>query len=145
MKHRFGQSTAVLLILLIPLAASPFASLTNLLPPFLLDRWMTLRGTASWYSESDRGINERTASGERFDDSKKTCASWDYPFGTYLQVTNQDNGRTVICRVNDRGPSPQLDRALDLTKSAFEKISDTGTGLIEVSVKPLAFDPSQGS
>ena len=61
------------------------------------------RGTASWYSETDPGINLRTANNEIFDDSKLTCASWYFPFGTYLKVENEANGESVICRVNDRG------------------------------------------
>ena len=95
------------------------------------------RGTASWYSENDPSINLRTANGEIFDDSKLTCASWDFAFGTRLQVTNLANGKSVVCRVNDRGPHKRLKRLIDLTKSAFGKISSTRQGIIHVSVMPL--------
>ena len=81
-------------------------------------------GIASWYSESDPGINIHTANGEVFDDSKITCASWDFPFGTYLKVTNFENGRSVVCRVNDRGPHERLKRLIDLSKASFEKIGN---------------------
>jgi rare lipoprotein A len=94
-------------------------------------------GIASWYSRSDRGIKKRTASGAIFDDSKRTCASWGFPLGTRLWVTNLRNGRSVICVVNDRGPSKKLKRLIDLTKTAFREIADPKLGLVRVSVVPL--------
>ncbi len=94
-------------------------------------------GTASWYSESDPFINLRTANGEIFDDTKMTCASWNFPFGTRLKITNLQNGRSVIVRVNDRGPAKRLNRLIDLTRSAFRKIADTKTGIIKVRVSRL--------
>jgi len=92
-------------------------------------------GTASWYSESDPGINRNTANGEIFDDSKKTCASWDFPFGTHLRVTHLTNGKTVVCRVNDRGPAKRLGRVIDLTRGAFQEIAPLRVGLIPVKVE----------
>ena len=94
-------------------------------------------GTASWYSETDPGINLHTANGEIFDDSKLTCASWEFPFGTLLKVTNQGNGKSVVCRVNDRGPHKRLKRAIDLTKTAFSKINNPRQGLIRVAITPI--------
>lgn len=96
-----------------------------------------LYGIASWYSEADPYINKYTANGEVFDDSQMTCASWDYSFNTYLKVTNLDNGRSVVCRVNDRGPAKRLHRMIDLTKTAFQSIAGLRLGLIGVSVEPL--------
>ena len=95
------------------------------------------QGIASWYSAADPSIHPFTASGEAFDDTKPTCASWDFPFGTYLKVVNLANGKSVVCRVNDRGPNPSLKRTIDLTKSSFKKIADTRQGLIQVAVIPL--------
>ena len=94
-------------------------------------------GTASWYSETDPGICRLTASGEVFDDRQATCASWKFPFGTYVKVTNVQDGRSVVCRVNDRGPEASLDRVIDLSKSSFEKIADPDIGLIKVMITPL--------
>lgn len=94
-------------------------------------------GIGSWYSESDPSINLHTANGEIFDDSKLTCASWHYQFGTYLKVTNLANQKSVVCRVNDRGPSKRLGRLIDLTKTAFHQIADLKKGLIRVSVSPV--------
>lgn len=96
-----------------------------------------LRGTASWYSQSDRHIKRCTASGEIFDDSKKTCASWRFKFGTRLKVINTKNGKSVVCRVNDRGPARRLKRIVDLSHSAFREIADPRSGLILVSITPM--------
>lgn len=92
-------------------------------------------GIASWYSETDPFINKHTANGEVFDDSKMTCASWDYAFGTLLKVTNLKNGKSVVCRVNDRGPSKRLNRMVDLSKAAFKKIENPGKGLTRVKMR----------
>ena len=95
-------------------------------------------GIASWYSESDPNINKHTANGEIFDDSKLTCASWDFSFGTKLKIINLDNGKSVVCRVNDRGPSKRLQRLVDLSQASFKKISNLKLGLINVSVTPVS-------
>lgn len=95
----------------------------------------TRSGIASWYSQTDAYINRHTANGEVFDDTKMTCASWDYSFGTLLEVTNVANGKTVVCRVNDRGPSKRLKRLIDLSKGAFKKIENPRKGLTLVKVR----------
>ncbi|MFH1208061.1 MAG: septal ring lytic transglycosylase RlpA family protein [Candidatus Omnitrophota bacterium] len=100
------------------------------LPPVVL-------GTASWYSKSSPKIKKRTASAEIFDDKRMTCASWKFPLKTRLRITNLDNGKSVICVVNDRGPAKRLGRAIDLTRAAFKKISDPRKGLVTVSVMPF--------
>jgi rare lipoprotein A len=94
-----------------------------------------IKGNASWYSQDDPGILLTTANMERFDDSQLTCAIWDLPFNTILKVTNLENGKSVIVRVNDRGPARRLNRTIDLTKTAFSKIADLDKGLADVSVE----------
>ncbi len=91
-------------------------------------------GTASWYSERDPSINLHTANGDRFDDSKLTCASWQFPFGTRLKITNLENGKSITCVVNDRGPAKRLGRLIDLTLGAFRRIANPQQGLIDVSI-----------
>ena len=94
-----------------------------------------IKGKASWYSQNDPGILLTTANMERFDDSELTCAVWDLPFNTILKVTNLENGKSVIVRVNDRGPAKRLNRTIDLTKQAFSRIADLDKGLADVSVE----------
>ncbi len=93
------------------------------------------KGNASWYSQNDPGILLTTANMERFDDSLLTCAVWDLPFNTILKVTNLENGKSVLVRVNDRGPARRLNRPIDLTKEAFSRIADLDKGLADVSAE----------
>lgn len=83
----------------------------------------------SFYGEKFQG--KPTANGEIFDMEKLTCAHKKLPFGTRLKVTNEDNNKSVIVRVNDRGPFVK-GRDLDLSKAAARKI-----GLIPYGVKKL--------
>ena len=89
---------------------------------------------ASWYGEKFRGA--MCADGKtRFDPDKMTCASWDYPFGTLLEVSY--GGRKVRVRVTDRGPAMKYyrkGRKLDLSKAAFGKLEKTEKGIITVKV-----------
>ena len=97
-------------------------------------------GIASWYSEDDPGILETTANMERFDDQKLTCAIWNVPFNTLINVTNMLNGKSVIVRVNDRGPAKRLvsqGRIIDLTKAAFSRIAALEKGLIQIKMEIL--------
>ncbi len=92
---------------------------------------------ATWYSKRDPHVRRRTASGEIFDDSKRTCAAWGHPFGARLKVTNLENQKSVICRVNDRGPAKRLGRQIDLSKSAFRRIANLRRGVARVSIMPV--------
>lgn len=99
-----------------------------------------IAGKASWYSRYDAGINRYTANMEVFNDEKMTCAMWDVPFNQKLRVTNLENGKSVIVRVNDRGPHKRFvrkGRVIDLTKSAFRQISSNKKGLVRVQIEFL--------
>ena len=93
-------------------------------------------GVASWYSKKDKNINPETASGEKFNDKKMTCASWDYPFGERLVVIHTLTGKWVVCRVNDRGPNKRLHRRVDLTRAAFKRMANPSRGLLYVAIIP---------
>ncbi len=96
-----------------------------------------LYGRASWYSRESPGINERTANNEKFDDQAMTCALWSVRFNQKVKVTNLKNGKSVIVRVNDRGPARRFvrqGRVIDLTKAAFDRIASLKQGLISVRV-----------
>jgi rare lipoprotein A len=99
-----------------------------------------IRGTASWYSENDPGVKKNTANTEIFDDSQLTCAMWDVPFNTRLKVTNEYNNKSVIVRVNDRGPAKRLveqGRVIDLSKNAFLQIASLDQGIIPIHIEFL--------
>ncbi|GAB3713956.1 hypothetical protein GCM10028815_30790 [Mariniluteicoccus flavus] len=77
-----------------------------------------------------------TASGEWFDPSTLTAAHKTLPLHSYARVTNVDNGRSVVVRINDRGPYV-AGRCIDLSTASFSAIGDTSRGLISVAVQPL--------
>lgn len=92
-------------------------------------------GTASFYSDKFNG--GRTASGERLDQKKLTCAHGSLPFGCRIRVTNLNNNRSVEVKVNDRGGFSKHGRVLDLTKAAASQIGMLGAGTARVKVEKL--------
>ncbi len=91
-------------------------------------------GTASFYGNGEP-LNKHTANGEVFDPSKMTAATYIYPFNTILKVMNIENGKSVIVRVNDRGPNKRLNRVIDLTRDAFKQIASLSKGIVTVKVE----------
>jgi len=83
-------------------------------------------GSASWYAR-----HSRTASGERMNPAALTAAHRTLPFGTMLRVTNQRNGKFVIVRINDRGPSIRS-RILDLSRGAAAVLGFVSSGHTEI-------------
>ena len=92
------------------------------------------QGEASFYAMKYQ--SRRTASGERFDQGAMTAAHKRLPFGTFVRVTNIDNGRYVVVRINDRGPFV-AGRIIDLSRSAFSSIADTRLGVIDVELEVM--------
>ena len=86
---------------------------------------------ASHYGIGDGYHGQTTSNGERYNAYGKTVAHRWLPFGTRLRVTNQRNGKSVIVRVNDRGPFVG-DRDLDLSYGAFSSIAQPGQGVASV-------------
>ena len=84
-------------------------------------------GTASWYGPNFHGLI--TATGETFNQHALTAAHPSLPFGTYLEVRNQINGKTVVVRVNDRGPYIG-DRSLDLSYAAAQCLESEQAGVV---------------
>jgi len=91
-------------------------------------------GEASYYAMKYQG--RQTASGELFDQKKMTAAHKRLPFGSKVKVTNVANGKSVVVKVNDRGPFVS-GRIIDLSKSAFQRIGNTNLGVIEVEIEVL--------
>ncbi len=85
---------------------------------------------ASWYGPGFQG--RRTASGERFNTHAFTAAHKSLPFGTRLKVTNVGTGRSVVVRINDRGPFVR-GRELDLSHAAARAIGMSGTARISIA------------
>ncbi|PSB24551.1 septal ring lytic transglycosylase RlpA family protein [Stenomitos frigidus] len=91
-----------------------------------------LSGLASWYGPGFHG--NPSASGEAFNQNAMTAAHRTLPFGTQILVTNLDNGRSVVVRINDRGPFSG-DRVIDLSTAAARVL-----GLIQSGVAPVRLD-----
>jgi rare lipoprotein A len=89
------------------------------------------RGIASWYGRKFQG--QKTASGEPYDMFKMTAAHKTLPIPSYARVTNVANGKSVVVRVNDRGPF-HSDRIIDLSYAAAARIgiAARGSGMVEV-------------
>lgn len=99
-------------------------------------------GTASWYGKRYHG--QRTSSGEIYDMFAMTAAHPILPLPSYVKVTNPANGRSVIVRVNDRGPF-HSDRIIDLSYAAAYKLrlTNTGSGHVEIeAIDAAKFKPN---
>lgn len=96
----------------------------------------TATGKASWYGTKFHG--KRTSSGEPYDLYAMTAAHRTLPLPTYVEVTNLDNGRKAIVKVNDRGPF-HADRIIDLSYAAAHKLGVTRSGTANVEIR--AIDP----
>lgn len=93
------------------------------------------RGIATWYGKRFHG--KPTSSGERYDMYRMTAAHPILPIPSYARVTNLANGRTVVVRVNDRGPFHK-ERVIDLSYAAAHKLGYVAQGSARVLVEQLA-------
>jgi len=89
-------------------------------------------GHASWYA-----LTSKTASGERMNAAKLTAAHRSLPFGTKVLVTNKRNGKSVIVRINDRGPFIR-GRVIDVSKAAAQNIGMVSSGTAQVCYQIVA-------
>ena len=96
------------------------------------------RGTASWYGEKFHG--HKTSNGEVFDMYEMSAAHKSLRIPGYARVTNLDNGRSVVVRVNDRGPF-HGDRLIDLSYAAAKKLGYQGRGTARVEVAAITVSP----
>jgi rare lipoprotein A len=86
-----------------------------------LSRQVARRVIASWYGGSER-LNRHTANGDVFNPNGLTAAMRSCPFGTMVKVTNPANGKSVVVRINDRGPAKKTGASIDLSKKAARLI-----------------------
>jgi len=122
----FHAARAPLVLLSLSLAACAGAT-----PPPMTtvnENW-TEQGVASWYGPGFDG--KRTASGEVYDMEELTAAHKRLPFGTRVQVTNLDNGRQTVVRINDRGPFA-ANRIIDVSLAAARQLDMLGPGTARV-------------
>lgn len=116
---------------LLPRANRPYIALGVSYKPMTEYQPYKQRGIASWYGRRYHG--QKTSSGEIYDMYGMTGAHTTLPLPSYVRVTNPDNGRSVIVRINDRGPF-HSDRIIDLSYAAAYKLrlSEKGSGLVDV-------------
>ncbi|KQQ49915.1 hypothetical protein ASF84_22185 [Pseudomonas sp. Leaf127] len=118
--------------------ANPYTVLGKNYFPMSDGRRYVATGTASWYGTKFHGQN--TANGEVYDLYGMSAAHKTLPLPTYVKVTNLDNNRTVVLRVNDRGPF-YSDRIIDLSYAAAKKLGYAESGTARVKVEGI--DPQQ--
>ena len=117
-----------------PRANRPYTALGRSYTPMTADVPFRQRGAASWYGRQFHG--NRTASGEIYDMFAMTAAHPTLPIPSYVRVTNPRNGRSVIVRVNDRGPFKDS-RIIDLSYGAATKLGIAAAGTGEVEIERL--------
>lgn len=120
-------------------ANRPYVALGKAYTPLTVTGGFKERGIASWYGKKFNG--ERTSSGETYDMYAMTAAHPTLPLPSYARVTNLANQKSVIVRVNDRGPFLH-DRVIDLSYTAAYKLGILGDGSAEVEVESLAANAS---
>ena len=123
MKRLLSAVMAAAFLALAPLGASAYAS-----EPAIVT------GAASYYADKFHG--RRTASGENYDKHQLTAAHRTLPFGTRVRVTNKGNGKSVIVRINDRGPFAGK-RVIDLSRAAAQSLGMIRSGVAKVQVEIL--------
>jgi rare lipoprotein A len=88
-------------------------------------------GRASWYA-----LTSKTASGERMNPSAMTAAHRSLPFGTKVKVVNRKNGKSIVVRINDRGPFIK-GRIIDVSKGAAQKLGFIRSGHTAICIEKL--------
>ena len=106
------------------------------IPEKRYSKWVgyTESGKASYYAMKFQ--SKKTASGELYDRAKKTAAHKKLPFGSKVRVMNIKNSKSVIVKINDRGPFVK-GRIVDLSSSAFSRIANLDAGVIEVKIEVI--------
>jgi len=100
------------------------------------DDTFTSTGKASFYHDKFQG--RETSNGEQYSQNDFTAAHKTLPFNTIVHVTNKQNNKSVVVRINDRGPFKKS-RIIDLTRSAAKKLDMIPFGVVPVKIKPLTF------
>jgi rare lipoprotein A len=115
-------------------ANKPYSVFGQTYTPLINDEPYTQRGVASWYGVKFHG--QRTSSGEPYDMYKMTAAHPTLPIPSYARVTSLDSGKSVVVRINDRGPF-HADRIVDVSYTAALKLGLLGKGSHQVEIERL--------
>jgi len=118
----------VVLALAFPGSASGTGNTSDLPPVKTFKHWIEI-GQASWYGLKFQG--KKTATGESYDMNLMTCAHRSLPLGSWVKVTNLKNRKSVVVRVNDRGPALD-DRIVDLSYAAAQAVGLRGVGKVRL-------------
>lgn len=131
-EHSAGSAAAIELVPLAPTAEVAAPVLAPETTPSLPEAVVLGRGSASYYAAKFDG--RRTANGERFDNDAMTAAHRTLPFGTRVRVTSVATGRSVVVRINDRGPF-HAGRVIDLSRAAAADLGlvARGHGVVELA------------
>ncbi len=131
------------LLLSLAITLLPLDTSTNLALPTVAVAQSTvalpIEGVASWYGPGF--VGRLTANGERFNPAELTAAHKTLPFGTRLRVVNLTTGRSVVVRINDRGPYAG-NRIIDLSREAARQIGMIDDGVAQVRLEPLTPAPA---
>lgn len=106
-------------------------------PPSAAPVGYSEEGNASWYGNPFHG--RRASNGEVYDMYKLTAAHRTLPFGTMVQVTNLNNGKSTVVRITDRGPFVE-GRVIDLSLAAAREIESVGPGVVPVRLEVVGND-----
>ena len=106
--------------------------------PLLSSHGFSEEGIASWYGKDFHG--KKTANGEIYDMHGMTAAHKLLPFGTKVKVTNRENGKSIVVRINDRGPFV-ANRVIDLTRTGAERIGMIAKGTAPVTLETMGSVP----
>ncbi len=115
-------------------ANRPYSVFGQTYTPLLNDEPYSQRGVASWYGVKFHG--QRTSSGEPYDMYKMTAAHPTLPIPSYARITSLDSGKSVVVRINDRGPF-HSDRIVDVSYTAALKLGLLGKGSHQVEIERL--------
>lgn len=115
-------------------ANRPYIALGKTYTPIAPTESFKERGIASWYGKKFHG--QRTSSGEVYDMYSMTAAHPTLPIPSYARITNASNGKSVVVRINDRGPFLHQ-RVIDLSYTAAHKLGIIGNGSSEVEIESL--------
>jgi len=130
-----GCAVATMVALSVKSEARPPASFTSTASAPMVELPEAEVGLASWYGTESQGT---TAGGEVYDMNKLTAAHRTLPLGSKIRVTNLKNHRSLILRVNDRGPNV-LGRLLDVSKAAAQYLGFIGEGMAKVKVTVVGY------